>query len=124
MLTLLMITLIKDMVVAWGVILTPKHNRGCRNNFHPEVAKADFHHNVAKSDNFRSKVTKTDGEKLWKPELRWKTGKLEMEEKEAIVSQLYFYLFSYVWMASSIFYTTLGESDFSHFQALLDHAHC
>ena len=94
-----MITLIKDMVVAWGVIVTPKHGRGCRNNFHPEVAKAYFHRNVAKSDNFPSKVTKADGEKLWKPQLRWKIGKLEMEEKEAVVSQRYLYLFSNVWMA-------------------------
>ena len=41
--------------------------------------------------NFHPKVAKADGEQLWKPQLGWKTGKLEMEEKETIVSNLFIF---------------------------------
>ena len=33
-------------------------------------------------------MAKAEGEELWKPELRWNAGKMEVEEKEALVSNV------------------------------------
>ena len=33
-------------------------------------------------------MAKAEGEELWKPELRWNAGKMEVEEKEALVSKV------------------------------------
>ena len=33
-------------------------------------------------------MAKAEGEELWKPELRWNAGKIEVEEKEALVSKV------------------------------------
>ena len=49
--------------------------------------------------NFHPKVAKADGEELWKPELGWKTGKLEMEEKETIVSNFFIFSSNSCWKA-------------------------